>query len=260
VVGRVLGAAALGVYVLAFRIPDLLVRNLCQMLGQVMLPVYAKLRTDPAAMRTAFVATLGYVFAITAPMSVGLALVAEPLVITFFSEKWAAVVPVIPAICVYALLGSITFNVGDLFKAVGRPDLLTRIGLLRVATVVPLVWLAATRIGRPEAVAWAQAAAEVIALAVNLWVARRAFGLPVLEALSQTRPVLAATTLMAAATTATLVATADWPAPLQLVLAASTGAGVYLLALRVVARGFFDRAIDTLTSAFTRRRMARGGA
>lgn len=259
-VGRLLGAVALGVYVLAFRIPDLLVRNLCQLLGQVMLPVYAKVRHDPAAIRAAFVATLGYVFAITAPMAIGLAIVAEPLVVALFSDKWAAVIPVIPPICVYALLGSLSYNVGDLFKAVGRPDLLTRIGVVRVATVVPALWLAASVIGTPAAVAWAQAGAEVIALAVNMYVAHVVFDLPVLGALSQTRPVLAASACMGLAAASVLGVTAGWPEPSRLVLAALAGAAVYLGALRVFDRGFFDRGVDTLIAAFGRRRIATEGA
>jgi PST family polysaccharide transporter len=258
-VGRLLGSIALGVYVLAFRIPDLLVRNLCQMLSQVMLPVYAKVRSDPAAIRRTFVATLGYVFAITAPMAIGLAIVSEPLVLTLFSAKWAAVVPVIPPICMYALLGSLSYNVGDLFKAVGRPDLLTRIGVFRVVTVVPALWYAASAVGTPAAVAWAQASTEVLALAVNLAVAQRVFQLPVFAALSQTLPVLAAATAMAAGAVGMLLVSAGWPEPVRLVLATGVGGVVYVLALRMCARGFFERGIDTLSSAMGRRRVVQGG-
>ena len=261
-VGRVLGSAALGVYVLAFRIPDLLVRNLCQLLGQVMLPVYAKVRHDSVAIRRAFVATLGYVFALTAPMAIGLALVAEPLVLSLFSDKWAAVVPVIPPICVYALLGSLSYNVGDLFKAVGRPDLLTRIGVVRVVTVVPALWFAVTVFGTPAAVAWAQAACEVVALVVNFIVAWRVFRLPVFEALEQTLPVLVSATAMAVAVSGALFVGAEWPEPVRLVVASIVGAAVYLVGLRLVARGFYEQGVETLGSAFGRgrARVAREGA
>jgi len=259
-VGRVLGTVALGVYVLAFRIPDLLVRNLCQMLSQVMLPVYARVRHDRDAVRRAFVATLGYVFAVTAPMAIGLALVAEPLVLSLFSDKWAAVVPVIAPICVYALVGSLTYNVGDLFKAVGRPDLLTRIGVFRVLTVVPALWYAVTVVGTPAAVGWAQALCEVAALGVNLAVARRVFHLPVAEALAQTVPVLAAAGVMAVTTLAALAASAGWPESARLVLGSAVGGVTYVAALRVCARGFFERGLETLGSAVGRRRVARGGA
>jgi hypothetical protein len=57
-----------------------------------------------------------------------------------------------------------------------------------------------------------------------------------------------------------LVATLTWPEPARLVLASLAGAAVYVLALRLVARGFFDRAVETLVSAFGRRRVAQEGA
>ncbi|MCP5095263.1 MAG: oligosaccharide flippase family protein, partial [Chloroflexi bacterium] len=41
-VGRFLGAAALGVYTLAFRIPDMLIIQFCTVVGKVLFPVYAK--------------------------------------------------------------------------------------------------------------------------------------------------------------------------------------------------------------------------
>ena len=69
----------------------------------------------------------GYVTAFTAPMAIGLALVAEPFVITAFGERWREVAAVIPSICCYALFISSTHNVGDLYKALGRPELLTRL-------------------------------------------------------------------------------------------------------------------------------------
>src|SRR4030095_1489821 len=96
-------------------------------------PVYARLREDPAGIRGTFLATVGYVTALTAPMAIGLALVAEPFVITAFGERWRGVAEVIPSICCYALFISLTHNVGDLYKALGRAGSLTRRALPRAA-------------------------------------------------------------------------------------------------------------------------------
>ncbi len=257
-VGRLLGAATLGVYTLAFRIPDLLIRNLCTTLGQVLLPVYARLRAELAALRAAFLATLGYVTALTAPLATGLALVAEPLVITAFSEKWREVATVIPPICAYALLISLSFNLGDLYKALGRPDVLSRLALLRAGLAVPALWVAAALLGSRGAVGWAQASVASLIVALNLWLAGQLFGLPVGLALWRLLPVLGACAVMAGVVVSLRPALASQPAWLQLVASSAIGAASYALALRLLARDLWEEGFQKLQEALARPRAPSG--
>lgn len=252
-VGRMLGAAVLGVYVLAFRIPDLLIRNLCVMLGQVLLPIYARVKEDGEAVRETFVATTSYVFALTAPMAIGMALVAEPLVLTVFSEKWIDVVPVIIPICLYALFVSLEYNIGDLYKALGRPEVLSRLALVRAALVVPALWYAASVVGTAAAVGWAQAAVALLAMVINVTVAGRLFGLPVGTAASRLVPILGATACMAVATQGVdALLTGQWPA-LRLAICTLTGAATYMIALRLFARRFVELGLTAVRDALSQR-------
>ena len=57
-VGRFLGAAALGVYTLAFRIPDMLIIQFCTVVGKVLFPVYAKMRDNKRSLQNAFLMTV----------------------------------------------------------------------------------------------------------------------------------------------------------------------------------------------------------
>ena len=253
IVGRVLGAAALGSYTLAFRLPDLLIRNLVAVLGQVLLPIYSKLREERAPVGAAFATTTAYVVAVTAPMSVGLALLAEPIVITAFSAKWIDVVPIVPPICLYALFVSISFNIGDLYKALGHPDVLTRLGLARLALAVPTLCLAATVYESAAAVGWAQAGIALVMMAVELIVARNKFGLPVAAALMSTAPVLAACGAMALAVRATSLSLHAEPVWIQLALGIPVGALVYSLALWLCARRFVTTGFSVLRTALDRR-------
>jgi len=256
VVGRVLGAATLGVYVLAFRIPDLLIRNLSTVLGQVLLPVYARVQHDRPTVHDTFVASTSYVFALTAPLGVGLALLAEPLVVAVFSDKWLEVVPVLAPIAAYAVLGSLSFNVGDLLKALGRPDALSRISLLRAVLVLPAVWIAVTSAGTPAAVGWAQAGVAAVAVVASFAVAHRLFALPIGHALGRLAPVAAATAVMTAAVLALDAALADRSALLRLVAGGALGAAVYGAVLRGLARDFFDAGAHALLGAAGRRTTA----
>jgi len=253
-VGRLLGAATLGVYVLAFRIPDLLIRNFSTMFGQVLLPVYARVKGDRVAVREAFLATTSYVFALTAPVALGLSLVAEPLVLTAFTEKWAEVVPVIPPICLYALCASVSFNMGDLYKAMGRPDVLMRLSLLRAVLIVPALVYAAAWVGSATAVAWAQAVVAVVAMAANFVVAGALFEMPIRAAVARLVPVLGACAVMSGITLAVASATVGASPFARLLACTAAGAPAYLLALRLLAREFFETGVFTMRDALARRR------
>ncbi|MFQ5617011.1 MAG: lipopolysaccharide biosynthesis protein, partial [Anaerolineales bacterium] len=97
-IGRFMGAEALGVYTLAFRLPDLSITQFCRVISTVVFPVYVKMRDDPSALRKGFLITLRYVSVVTIPLGVGLALVAEPFVITILTDKWLEAIPVMQAI------------------------------------------------------------------------------------------------------------------------------------------------------------------
>ena len=86
-VGRYLGAAALGVYTLAFRVPELGIKELYSNLAKVMFPVFTKARDDADVLQKAFLMTTRYITIVTVPLGVGLALVAEPFVLVMFGEK-----------------------------------------------------------------------------------------------------------------------------------------------------------------------------
>jgi PST family polysaccharide transporter len=259
-VGRLLGAATLGVYTLAFRIPDLLIRDLCLTLGQVLLPVYANAQGEPATIRSAFRATTAYVAAVTAPMAIGLALVAEPLVITAFSDKWREMASVLPPICAYAFFVSLAFNLGDLYKALGRPELLTRLSILRACIAAPAIGFAAGVVGTATAVGWAQALVAGIALVANFTVARAVLGLPVGSALARILPIGMACGVMAAAVVSVAPVLETSSAATQLLACSLVGAAAYAAALRLLAREFCEDGVRALLEVLSRRRVAAGAA
>jgi PST family polysaccharide transporter len=260
IVGRVLGATALGTYTLAFRLPDLLIRNLVAVLGQVLLPIYAKLRDERSEVGAAFATTSNYIVAVTAPMAVGLSLLAKPVVIAAFSAKWLDVVPVVPPICLYALFVSVSFNIGDLYKALGRPDVLKRLALVRLVLAAPALWAGATVVGTPAAVGWAQAGIAFASMAIELGVARATFGLPIRIALAGTAPVILACAAMALAVRAVEVPLAGESAVLQLAAGVVAGALVYAIALCLLARRFVATGWSVLRDALDRRSPSFEGA
>jgi O-antigen/teichoic acid export membrane protein len=143
-IGRFLGAEALGIYTLAFRIPDMLITQLCSLVSHVTFPLFSKLQDDADALVEGFLTTTRYIALLTLPIGLGIALVALPLVLVVFGEKWAASVPVLRAIALYSVFQSLFYSAGIIYKAQGRPELSSYLAILHLALLIPGVLWAVT--------------------------------------------------------------------------------------------------------------------
>ncbi|MDK2979742.1 MAG: teichuronic acid exporter [Chloroflexota bacterium] len=227
-IGRYLGAEALGVYTLGFRIPDMVLTQFARIVSEVIFPVYVKMRDNVETLNRNFARSLQYVSLITIPLGLGIALTAEPFVMTFFTDKWVEAIPVIRAIAVYALLLSLFRNAGSFYKAQGRPEVLTYLAIVRLAILLPGLWFALARYNSIVAVAWVQAIVALISGVLSLAVAARMFHMSTREILVQFVPGTVSGLLMAAAVAGLLHWIAAWPPLVQLILAVLIGALVYV--------------------------------
>ncbi|TPG34668.1 lipopolysaccharide biosynthesis protein [Mycobacterium hodleri] len=142
-VGTRLGATELGLYTLAYRIPELLVLNLCIVVSEVLFSALSGLQSDREALTRHYVEALAVVVALTAPIGVGLAVAAPSLVATLYGEKYAGSAAILSVLALYTVVYSASFHAGDVFKAIGRPGILTAINAVKLAVLVGPVWWAA---------------------------------------------------------------------------------------------------------------------
>jgi O-antigen/teichoic acid export membrane protein len=190
-----------------------------------------------------------------------MALVAAPLVEALFGEKWIDAASVIPPISIYTLLISISFNMGDAFKALDRPDVLLRLSILRGVIALPTLIGAAVWIGTATAVGWAQAALALFSVAATLTAAKWVFDLPVADVLRNLLPTGAACGVMAIGVWCALAWSPFDDCWALLAVAVPTGAVCYGVSLRAFAPEFFEQGIKAVRDALSRRpRLAEGAA
>ena len=230
-IGRSLGAGALGVYTLAFRIPELLIMQFCNVVTKVIFPVYAKMRNESKSLRGGFLTATRYISIITIPLGVGMALVAEPFVLTFFTEKWLEAIPVMRAISIYALLTSLYYSAGDIYKAQGRPSVLTKLGILNVIILLPALWGAISIWDTIVAIAWTQALVTFFMSFLRLFVASRMLDTPFSMVLSALQPGVLGGAIMSLPVWGILLISSNAPPLAQLVLAVTIGAATYVATL-----------------------------
>jgi len=178
VIGRYLDAEALGVYTLAFRIPELTLLQFCVIIAQVVFPVFTKIRDDVGALQNGFLETTRYVTLFTVPVGVGMALLSTPFVLTFFGEKWVDAAPIMSAISLYGLFISFGYNAGDVYKAQGRPGMLTVISFVHILILTPLLIWAVRDKADIVLVGWVQAFVALIISIIYLAIALRMLNLP----------------------------------------------------------------------------------
>lgn len=252
-VGRYLGAEALGIYTIAFRLPDLVVLQFARTLSGVIFPVYSRMRETTQKLGLGFLMTTRYISLITVPMGVGLALVAEPFTEVMFSAKWLDAAPAIQGIAIYSMLLSLTYNAGGAYKASGRPQINTWLGLVRLGILLPALWWAVSAAGSIVAVSWMHALVALISVLLSLYVATRLLELQVLAVVSALFPAFLAGSIMAVVVPISLWVTTDMAPVLQLILGVLTGGSSYLLALWVFQRPVVMEASQKLKLALGRR-------
>ena len=248
-IGHYLGAEALGVYTLGFRIPDMVLTQFARIVSQVIFPVYVKMRYSAETLNRNFTRSLQYVSLITIPIGLGIALTAEPFVRVFFTEKWIEAVPVIRAIAIYALLLSLFRNAGSFYKAQGRPEILTYLTIVRLVILLPALWFVLDRYQSIVMVAWVQAAVALISGIISLYVAGSLFGIPMRKILVKFWPGFAGGSLMTAVLIGELYFLKNLHPLLQVIITVISGIVVYVGSLYLLNPQWLREITKTIMKA-----------
>jgi lipopolysaccharide exporter len=197
-----MGAAALGYYTMSYRIPELLIRSVNIVVGKVSLPVMAIAQKDREQLHSFYFGYLRYLSLVVFPIAVGLALTAPLFIPLFLSPKWNPAI--VPAMLISLALGiaAMGYIPGILYKAISRPELLTRLNLIKVPVATIVLWYS-TRWGI-SGVAAGQIVISVFSLLLDTLVANFIMRYPVKDLLKALTPTFVSALVMAVALSAIL--------------------------------------------------------
>src|SRR5579872_6687441 len=133
-VGHLIGAVALGAYVLAFTVASWPAGLLGSVINTVSMPAFSRVKHDPELLKSAMGSALRAVALVVMPMSGLMIALARPLVLTLYGTKWAAAAEVLS---ILALYGGISI-VCVLFA-----NMLTSLGKAKFILILQLIWLGA---------------------------------------------------------------------------------------------------------------------
>ncbi len=142
-VGRFLGSSALGLYTLAFKLPDTTITAMGYVLSNLLLPTYVRLNEDRAKLRAGFLQALHYLALLLSPAAAGLCVLAPALVPLVLGEQWSGAIPAVQLLAVASLVQGILFSAGTVLVAGGRPGLLIAAQMVWAGTLAPCLFVAA---------------------------------------------------------------------------------------------------------------------
>lgn len=229
-IGRGLGAAALGTYTLATTVILMPFARLAAPLQQVFFPAFSRINDDRDRMADIWIRATRLVGAFSIPALVGLLVVAPDFVQVVLGPKWAEATTVIRILAVVGIVQSLHTLNGEVLMALGRAGTLLRYTALWTAAT-----LAAVAIGlrwELTGVAVAYAIAIVVVEPIRAFVTTRALGIPFRRLLLSLSGVVQATAVMAAALLAgrELLLSGGVPGAVRLTLLVLLGAAVYVAA------------------------------
>ena len=202
-IGRVLGAASLGLYSIGFRIPELLILNVAHVAADVLFPAYSAL--DRTRLREGYITALRYLTMLTVPLAAGLVVLAKPLILVVFGHKWVGSIPVTRVIALYTLFATLAIPPGTVLKVTRRarlmvifsvPLVFVLAALLVIFTKQGIVAVAIATTALQATVAPMQAMVVSRQLAMPLWASVRELIAPTVAALAMAAVLLGIATVI----------------------------------------------------------------
>jgi lipopolysaccharide exporter len=136
VVAHSLGVAALGLYTLAFRLPELVLDNVADNISVVAFPALAHHRSENAdGLPNPTLALIRYGALYALPVCAATAILSAPIVEVVFGANWEPAAGAMAAIAVGSGLHAIAYPLGDVFKAIGRQRTMVAINFVSIPTL-----------------------------------------------------------------------------------------------------------------------------
>lgn len=258
VVGRVSGVGALGIYNMAYEVSNMATTELVWPISRALFPGFSKLQDSREELVKSYNMSLALIVLIALPVTVGIGLTSEYIVLLLLGAKWAPAVPVMQVLVIYGGMRVLLANTGGLYLALGRPYLIAAMALANLAVLAPMmIWLVG--LYGPLGAAWAVVSGAVPMIVLMFVFNRRFLGTRFHQTVLLTLRPVAGAALMAASVLALKSALPETEAPFalaaQLALLAGVGGAVYVSAVLLLAR--FSAAEPTPESLVARLVMSR---
>ncbi len=249
IAGALIGAAALGVYVVSYRLASLPLEVMNTIVNRVAVPTLSRLQSEQERLARAYRDFVDVQLCAMVPAIVLLVVYARPIVVLIYGEKWVAAARVLQAL-VLVMVGSGIYQVAEPYVlARGNFRTIAKTKLLEIMVFLPCAYVGARFWGLPGLAVGAGVGYMSSALVLSYYV--RKFGGPRVQWARQLGATLLST--VPSVLVAWLVqAWFEGPQPIETVLMLSAFGTTYLAVLVLFRRALAARLLGFARSAFAR--------
>jgi teichuronic acid exporter len=143
VIGRVLSAKDLGLFVRAQTLEALPANSLSMLVSKVIFPVFSSIQDDIMRVKSALQKVLKITAFLSFPLMIGMAAASHAIILVLLGEKWIGCIPYLQLLCVEGLLNPIAEINSNLLMSLGRSDLYLRLRFAKMLLIfinISLTW------------------------------------------------------------------------------------------------------------------------
>lgn len=164
VIGKLFRLDQVGYYQRANTLKELPVSNLSMVLDKITFPLFSKIQNEGGALKGAYKQVMSLILFVFAPFIAIAIVVAEPVVVILYTEKWIMLVPYLKILLLASVLEPIKVYHVNIMKIKGRSDqVLLATALTRGISLIFIIIAAFYGI---MALLWTQVATAVVAYLV----------------------------------------------------------------------------------------------
>ena len=229
IAGRILTTYDLGLYSEALFLTLIVTGRFLPPINEVAIAAYSELHRDGKSLGPYFLKTARMVMMVTAPIYIGLALTAQPAILTLFGEKWEGMIPIVAGLAFAMPVMALHFICAPTTNAMGRPQIYLTTSIAG-AIIMPTAFLWGASNGAMGLVhAWWIAAPSLLAFSLTLTLPR--IGVSPIALMAELFPIIIAVAAMAGAVLLTQSYVPLGTPAAELALSACVGAATYAATL-----------------------------
>lgn len=139
-IGKILGMEPLGFYVVAYTLANIPSTHISKLISRVMFPLFSKLQSDLPALQREYVRGTRLVLVGVVPITICIAVLAEPIVVALYGERWLAAAGALQILAVFGCFRGLWMINGYLYNATGRPNIDFYLSLCRLIAMLVLIY------------------------------------------------------------------------------------------------------------------------
>lgn len=248
IIGKLYSSADLAYYNRGKQFPSFIVGNINASIDSVLLPAMSEEQDDRESVKRMTRRAIKTSVYVMAPLMIGLAFCAEPIVRLLLTEKWIFCVPFLRVFCITFMFYPIHTANLNAIKAMGRSDMFLKLEIEK--KVVGMAILLSTMWFGVMAMTYSMLIVSVISQILNAWPNRRLLGYGYLEQLRDILPSLLLAVLMGVCVN--LLGALHLPGAVTLIMQVSSGVIVYISASAIFKLESYRYLMDILHQIFKR--------